>query len=119
MKDANFGVPVVSFGWILIGIGIIVSPFVWKPIMARYASGLPLALACAVTGLATLAPVIYQNIVGLFLSAACFGLAVFIGPSSITSFGRKNLPQPMWAKSVSLFTLIFAIGQAIGPVAGD
>jgi MFS family permease len=49
------------------------------------------------------------------MSAGLFGLAVFIGPSSVTSFSRKNLPHASWGKSVSLFTLVFAIGQTVGP----
>ncbi|CAN0606437.1 unnamed protein product, partial [Ectocarpus sp. 12 AP-2014] len=101
----------------LIGVGIIASPFVWKPVLARFTSGMPLALACAVTAAATLVPVFFPSLLGLLMSGLCFGLAVFIGPSAVTSFGRKNLPQALWGKSVSLFTLIFAIGQTVGPVA--
>ena len=50
-------------------------------------------------------------------SAAIFGLAVFIAPSAVTSFSRQNLPQSDWGAAVSLFTLVFAVGQTIGPVA--
>lgn len=116
-KSINLSVATISFGWVLIGVGIIISPFVWRPLLARYASGVPLALACSVTGLATLGPVLFPSVSGFVLSAFFFGLAVFIGPGAVTSFVRKNLPQPLWAKSVSLFTLVFAIGQTIGPVA--
>ena len=76
-----------------------------------------LALVCMVTGAATLGPVFSASVPGLTLSAFCFGLAVFMGPGAITNFGRKNLPPILWAQSVVLFTLIFAIGQTIGPVA--
>lgn len=117
VKDMGLGVSAISAGWVLIGIGIIASPFLWRPVLARYASGVPLALACAMTGIATLAPWIVPGIPGFALSALLFGLAVFIGPGAVTSFGRKNLPQALWGKSVSVFTLIFAIGQTVGPVA--
>jgi hypothetical protein len=104
----QLGVTAISAGWSLIGLGIIVSPFVWRPVLARYASGVPLALACAVTGVATLVPVALPSLAGFALSACFFGLAVFIGPGAVTSFGRKNLPKSMWGKSV---------GQTAGPVA--
>jgi len=117
VKDMGLGVGAISAGWVLIGVGIIASPFLWRPVLARYASGVPLALACAVTGVATLTPWIVPGIAGFALSALFFGLAVFIGPGSVTSFGRKNLPQALWGTSVSVFTLVFAIGQAAGPVA--
>lgn len=117
MRALDTTASMVSISWSLIGVGIIASPFIWKPVLARFASGFPLALACTVAGLATLIPVLLPNILGLLASALCFGLAVFIGPGAVTSFARKNLPQRQWGKSVSLFTLIFAIGQTIGPVA--
>ena len=117
MQNVQFSALDISVIWALIGLGIMVSPFVWKPVLARYASGVPLALACAVTGLASAIPVFYPDLIGLMISSICFGLAVFIGPSSVTNFGKKNLPEPLWARSVSLFTVIFAIGQTIGPVA--
>jgi MFS family permease len=55
--------------------------------------------------------------VGLIASAAIFGVSIFIGPAAVTSFSRQNLPQASWGRSVSLFTLLFAVGQTIGPVA--
>lgn len=113
----ELGVAAISGGWSLIGLGIIVSPFVWRPVLARYASGIPLALACAVTGVATLVPVAVPSVAGFALSAGLFGLAVFMGPGAVTSFGRKNLQKSMWGTSVSVFTMIFAVGQTVGPVA--
>jgi len=117
VREAGLDTAAISVGWVLIGFGIIVSPFLWRPVLARWASGVPLALACTVTGLATLLPWVVPGQLGFALSALFFGLAVFVGPAAVTSFGRKNLPQAQWGKSVSLFTLIFAIGQAVGPVA--
>jgi hypothetical protein len=117
VREAGLSATAISGGWVIIGIGIILSPFLWRPVLARWASGVPLALACATTGVATLLPWVVPGVLGFALSALLFGLAVFIGPGAVTSFGRKNLPQALWGKSVSLFTLIFAIGQTVGPVA--
>jgi len=117
VREAGLSAATISGGWVIIGIGIILSPFLWRPVLARWASGVPLALACAVTGIATLLPWVVPGVLGFALSALLFGLAVFIGPGAVTNFGRKNLPQALWGKSVSLFTLIFAIGQTVGPVA--
>ena len=116
MKEQPASFVMVSLVWVTIGVGIIASPFAWRSILAKYSSGVPLALATFAVGIGTVLPVFWAGAVGLFLSAGLFGLAVFIGPSSVTSFSRKNLPQAAWGRSVSLFTLVFAIGQTIGPV---
>ncbi len=41
---------------------------------------------------------------------------MFIAPSVIAVLLRQNLPVAQIAKAMALFTAVFAIGQAIGPV---
>jgi len=117
MKHQAAGPGLVSAVWVVTGFGIMASPFVWRAMFARYASGLPLAailLTLAVgTGLAVLVP----TTSGLIASAVLFGLSVFMAPGAVTNFSRKNLPKSSWGAAVSLFTIIFAVGQTIGPVA--
>ena len=97
--------------------GIIISPFLWRSILARYNDGIPLALACGAVAAGTFLPIVFHSNAGLFLSALLFGIAVFIGPSAVTNFSRKNLPKENWRSAISLFTVIFAVGQSIGPIA--
>ena len=40
-----------------------------------------------------------------------------MAPGAITSFIRQNLPPESWGKAISLFTVVFAISQTIGPFA--
>jgi hypothetical protein len=61
-------------------------------------------------------PLLVPGTIGLLASAAAFGASFFIGPTSITAFSRKNLPEANWDRSVALFTLVFAVGQTVGPV---
>ena len=51
----------------------------------------------------------------LLISAVVFGLSVFMAPGAVTNFARQNLPPSSWGRAVSLFTVIFAIAQTIGP----
>lgn len=77
--------------WILIGLGIIVSPFAWRTILARSFSTGPLSMVCAVVAVACVVPIIDARPITMIASASLFGLALFIGPSAVTSFTRKNL----------------------------
>jgi MFS family permease len=117
MRDLSATPALVSSVWITVGISIVVSPFVWKSVLAKSSSGMPLASATGVVASGTLLPIIMPTPAGLFLSACLFGIAVFVGPGAVTSFSRKNLPRENWGRAVGLFTGIFAIGQTIGPVA--
>ena len=117
MRDLNAGPGLVSWTWIVIGLGIIASPFVWRRVLARFDNGVPLALATGVTALGTLLPLGLSGTFGLIASAALFGLSVFIAPASVTAFSRKNLTPHLQGSAVALFTTVFAVGQTIGPVA--
>jgi MFS family permease len=117
MRTLDAGPALASAAWIVVGIAVMASPFVWRAVLTRFASGVPLALATATTAVGTLLPVLAPSAGGLLMSAAVFGIAVFIAPSAVTNFSRRNLPQSSWGPAVSLFTTVFAVGQTIGPVA--
>jgi predicted MFS family arabinose efflux permease len=44
-----------------------------------------------------------------------FGLSVFMAPGAVTSFARQNLPPESWGQAISLFTVVFAVAQTLGP----
>jgi MFS family permease len=37
-------------------------------------------------------------------------------PASVTALVKRSLPKPAWGSAVAVFTVVFALGQAIGPV---
>ncbi len=105
----------ITLVWVILGVCISLSPFLWRPVFSRYASGLPLSLIllCIATGSAL--PVILPTSIAIIVSAIVFGLSVFMAPGAITNFTRKNLPSECWGRSISLFTVVFAIAQTLGP----
>lgn len=117
MRRGFDGAALVSGVWVVMGIGIMLSPFLWRPLLARHASGLPLAAIMLTMAAGGILPLIWPDTAGLILSAALFGGSVFMAPSAVTSFCRLNLPPARWGRAVSLFTTVFAIGQTIGPLA--
>jgi len=103
--------------WVLLGLCICVSPFVWRPILARHASGLPLAMILTCISLGSALPVVFPGNASLLLAAIIFGLSVFMAPTAVTNFARQNLPAQSWGAAISLFTVVFAIAQTLGPYA--
>ena len=117
MQSLSFSALMVSAVWFIVGLSMMVSPFVWRRVIAGYANGVPLALATGATAIGTLVPLVWPTDAGLLVSAAIFGLSVFIVPTAVTSFSRKNLPPQSWGAALGLLTIVFAVGQTIGPVA--
>ena len=105
----------VAFIWIILGVCICVSPFVWKPVFARFDNGLPLSFILICVSIGSSIPMLSSAFWALIVSAGIFGISVFMAPGAITNFTRKNLPDKMWAYSISLFTVIFAVAQTVGP----
>jgi len=105
----------VALVWVTLGVCICASPLVWRPVLARHASGLPLAFILTGLAIGSALPVVLPSGFALLISPIVFGLCVFMAPSAITSFIRKNLPPDSWGWAISVFTVVFAIAQTLGP----
>ena len=123
MTEQAAGAGFIALVWVILGLCICVSPVVWRPIMARYNSGLPLALILSSVAIGSALPVVLPSGPALLISAVVFGLSVFMAPGAVTNFIRQNLPSESWGRAISLFTVVFAVAQTLGPygagVVGD
>lgn len=117
MRKAGAPPELVAATWSVIGLGIVVSPIPWAPVLTRAKGGRALALANLATGLGTMLPPLAPGAVGILASGALFGLSIFMSPAAVTAFGRANLEEAQWGRSVALFTSAFALGQIFGPIA--
>jgi predicted MFS family arabinose efflux permease len=115
MTEQRAGAGFIALVWVVLGTCICLSPFVWRRVLARHASGLPLALILTCIAIGSALPVVLPNGPVLLVSAVVFGLSVFMAPGAVTNFARQNLPQQAWGRAISLFTLVFAVAQTAGP----
>ena len=105
----------ISLVWVTLGLCICLSPFIWQPILTRYASGLPLALILICIAIGTALPVVFTGELALVASALIFGSSVFMAPGAVANFTRQNLPPVSWGRVLSLFTVVFSVAQTVGP----
>ncbi len=115
MTDHAASASFITLIRVILCLSICFSPIIWGPILTRYSSGLPLALILTCIALGSALPVLINNTITLLISALVFGLSVFMAPGAVTSFTRQNLPPQSWARAMSLFTVVFAIAQTMGP----
>ena len=115
MTEQGAGVGTIALTWVMLGLCLCVSPFLWRPVFAYFRGGAPLAMV--LTGIATgsALPVLWPTVTGLVLSAAIFGLSVFMSPGAVTSFVRHNLEPEDWGSAMSAYTVVFAVAQTIAP----
>jgi len=105
----------IALVWVILGASISLSPLVWRRVLTRYASGLPLALILICIAIGSALPVVLPSGPALLISAVVFGLSVFMAPGAVTNFTRQNLPPESWGRAISVFTVVFAVAQTLGP----
>jgi MFS family permease len=96
---------------------VVASARIWAGLLDRYREGQALALLNGLLGLATLIPVITAQLWALLLSGLLFGGVFLSVVASTTAWVRHNLPQTQWSQGITVFTVVFAAGQVVGPTA--
>ena len=105
---------IVAF-YVLLGIGVMASSWLWAGLLQRQRGGLPLALLNGLLALATLLPVLSAQPLVVFASGALFGSVFLSVVASTTALVRHNLPAAAWPGGIAAFTVVFAAGQIVGP----
>lgn len=116
VRDVGGSVLAQSIFWCLIGLGTIVSPWLWRGLLARGQSGMALAVLLAINALTAGLPLLSSSPVMLGLSAFGFGAVFFTVVGATTAFARFNYPPAAWPNAIAVLAIIFGIGQTLGPI---
>jgi predicted MFS family arabinose efflux permease len=117
MVEQAAGTGQITAVWVLLGLCLCLSPFLWRGVFARFDAGQPLAMILTCIAVGSALPVLVPTTPGLVVSALVFGLSVFMAPGAVTSFSQKNLEPQSVGAAISVFTVVFAVAQTIGPYA--
>jgi predicted MFS family arabinose efflux permease len=88
----------------------------WSTLLDRMRGGQALAILNALLAAATLVPALIVHPLAAFVSGTLFGATFLSAVASTTAFVRHNLPSAQWARGINAFTIVFALGQIVGPV---
>ena len=102
--------------WFVLGSSVAVSPFIWQRALGSWNPSLTLSACCFMTFLGSLLPIFFSSVLSMIISAWFFGLGMFIAPSSVAVLVQKTMVSNCWAKGITMFTTVFSLGQAIGPI---
>jgi predicted MFS family arabinose efflux permease len=108
------GAEIVGF-YVVLGLGVIASSWLWAGLLQRFRGGESLALLNGLLAVATALPVMTVHPLAVFASGALFGSVFLSVVASTTALVRHNLPPPAWAAGIAAFTIVFAAGQIVGP----
>jgi predicted MFS family arabinose efflux permease len=115
LREQQVPQPQIVAFYVLLGLAVVASSWLWAGLLQRWRGGGPLALLNALLALATLLPVLSTHPVAVFGSGALFGAVFLSVVASTTAFVRHNLPPAAWASGIAAYTIVFAAGQIVGP----
>jgi predicted MFS family arabinose efflux permease len=106
---------VITVFYTVLGLAVVASARLWARLLDHYKGGQALAVLNALLALATVIPAWSAPAWALGLSGLLFGAVFLSVVASTTAMVRHNLPSQEWARGISAFTIVFALGQIIGP----
>lgn len=115
LREQGASAAFVTLFYALLGIACVASSRLWAGLLDRYRGGQPQALLNGLLGVATLLPVLSSSAPVALVSGVLFGGVFLSVVASTTALVRHNLPSSRWAQGISMFTIVFALGQIVGP----
>lgn len=115
LRDQGASTAEISWFYALLGLAVLASSRIWAGLLNRYRGGHPLSILNALLSAATLIPVMTSAWPMMLVSGILFGSVFLSVVASTTAMVKHNLVPSQWAAGISVFTVVFAIGQIIGP----
>ena len=117
VRDGGGSAAAQSAFWCLIGVSSFASPWLWRGVLARGQNGRAMAIILGTNAVGAAMPLLGHSPVVLGISAVVFGVAFFAVVAATTAFVRFNYPKQAWPKAIAVVTIVFGIGQTMGPIA--
>ncbi len=115
LREQGLAGPVIVAFYTVLGLGVVASSWLWAGLLQRQRGGLALALLNALLALATVLPVLSTQLLAVFVSGALFGSVFLSVVASTTALVRHNAAPAQWPAGIAAFTIVFALGQIVGP----
>ena len=115
LREQGMGAATITLFYAMLGLAVMASSRIWARMLDRFKGGQSLAILNALLGVATILPALTAAPALMFVSGLLFGGIFLSVVASTTALVRHNLPQAQWAAGISAFTVLFALGQIVGP----
>lgn len=115
LRDQGLSAERITVFYGLLGLAVVASSRLWAGLLDRAKGGGALTILNALLGVATVLPALTTAWHWMVVSGVLFGGVFLSVVASTTALVRHNLPVSQWPAGISLFTVVFAAGQIVGP----
>ena len=117
LRDRGAGALEVSIFWALLGVAAMVSAPLWGSLIEGSRGGRALATVTAAVATGAILPLVSDGYLVALASAILFGGSFLAVVTATTALARRSLPARTWPAGIAAFTILFASGQCVGPLA--
>lgn len=110
------GWPAVTLFWAVFAAGAAAAPFLWEKVLDRWTSGRAFLLIVGANALGAVLPLVPLGPLATLGSAFVFALGFFTAVAVTTLHVARVAAPSARAATIGAFTMMFAAGQAIGPI---
>ncbi len=115
MKSHGATTPKIALFWATLGLSTMFAARIWSVPIVAWQGARGLSAALAVVAIGAILPLFSSHVLMMLLSAICFGSFLSV-VSATTALTRRYLPAGAWSAGITVFTIVFALGQSIGPL---
>jgi predicted MFS family arabinose efflux permease len=115
LREQGANASQITFFYAMLGLAVLASSRVWANLLNRYRGGQALSILNALLSVATVIPALTSAWPLMMVSGVLFGGVFLSVVASTTAMVKHNLAPSQWAAGISVFTVVFAAGQIVGP----
>jgi len=115
LREQGMAAATITLFYAMLGLAVMASSRIWARMLDRYRGGQAMAILNGLLGVATILPALTSAPALMFVSGGMFGAIFLSVVAPTTALVRHNLPQHAWSAGISAFTIVFALGQIVGP----
>lgn len=115
LREQGASTLTITVFYAALGVAVVLGSRIWAGLLDRHRDGQAIGRLNALLGMATVLPALTNQPLLLLLSGVVFGAVFLSVVASTTAFVRHNLPPALWGVGISAFTIVFALGQIVGP----
>jgi len=116
VRALSGGAGAIAPVWATLGACMLASSFVWKNALSTDRGGRVLTMMGLGGAISAAIPLFNDSFAALLFSAGGFGLCSMPIFAAVSISIRHHLPRFAWNRAVALATIIFAVGQSLGPI---
>ncbi len=116
LRSSGIGSNGVAIFWFIFGVASMANSFIWSRLLDNAKGGQALAVVLATTAAGNILPILSISNFSIYLSAILFDGSALTVVTATTNIIRKSLPVGGWARGIALITIVFSVGQTVGPL---